>query len=117
MTQLTKNLQLINSIIRLIIFRKGYMKTNLKVLMFGLLVGCASFSANSYYGETYVNSAATKFKDGCKFMITKQNWSDYKYFMIPGTVATVGVTAAVAYLICKKIKCNRAKAQLTNDAN
>jgi len=83
------------------------MKTNLKVLMFALLIG-ANFSANAYWGQTYVDYGVTKTKEGFTFVTTGKNWKDHYCYFTAGVLAIAGVAAGVAYLVHKKIEQKRA---------
>jgi len=82
---------------------------NLKVLMLGLLIGCANFSAEAYPGSTYVNSALDCIKNKYTYVTTGQNWQDHPVYFGLGTTAVVAVAGAASYLTYKKYKNRKAK--------
>lgn len=94
------------------------MKTNLKVLMFSLLMG-VGFSANAYWGESAVGTVKNftwgNAKKGYTYVRDGQNWKDNPYYFAAGTTAAVAVTAGIVYLAYKKITAKKAKARLTID--
>ncbi len=92
------------------------MKTNLKVLMLAMLIGCANFSVNAYWGRSWVDYGVGKIGSGYTFVRTGQNWQDHPYYFTAGVAASAAVTAGVAYLIFQKIKSNREKARLATNS-
>lgn len=92
------------------------MKTNLKVLMLGLLV-TASFSANAYWGESWVRFAKDNTwghaKSFCGYYFNKESWSNSPYYLTAGTAVTAAAVGCAAFLAYKKIQAKRQKASET----
>ena len=82
------------------------MKMNLKVLMLGLLIGCANFSIEAL--PNCVNTTLEYIKGKYTYVTTPGNWSAHPYYFGLGTTAAVAVVAGAVYLACKKCKSSKA---------